>query len=757
MTARPSSSKLPPVVPHADAPLREPVEQLVELARSAREDPLPRVLEAVADAVIETCHFRTLAVNVYRPAWDDYEVVLVRGGADVERALLGTRFTAEELSKLVSAEHERLPGTFVLTAESAGWAYVAHSYVPDLPRRDYADAWQAEDGVIVALADTAGAPLGLLSVDEPASGRRPTDNELRFLRAICSHAEQALETARRQQEAATNDRLNTYMPAASAQISACETDAELWSVVGATIADQVGFERVAVYERDPVETFGLKVTHGWSDPAALIELFPASLLGTLIPTGQDEAGSWLIDGREFRPAGTEDTLSIRNGRGALGWSDHCLLVPVCDPAAHVTHLLVIEDPFDHRLPSRQQRSFLRLLADQTSTALAALRMREMQQRLLELVLVREGAPALAEALADTVHTRVALLDWTGQLIAAAPCDRDPISIPTLAVLQGGPRADDDARCGTIARPLEIGGHVEGYLLVENPLRPEPLHAMAVEQAANSFTLQLAMVANAEEVEHRMRGSLIDELLDSPLIDLEALSNRTRRLGGDLDSLRLAIAVRPACDREPAQQSVFIYLARAVRSVLDDAGCLAIIAPRAESVLALITQSNTTTPSGLGERIVREARLRTGLDTVVGISRAIENPTGLAAAVREAQLALEAARTLPHQPNVTMAGELDLHRLLVTGPRRDEIERAARRLLDPLIGVTAPTGSTELIATLGVYLDSLGNLESTARQLGVHPNTVRYRISGIEGLLCRDLRDARTRIDLRLALDILGLA
>jgi sugar diacid utilization regulator len=418
---------------------------------------------------------------------------------------------------------------------------------------------------------------------------------------------------------------------------------------------------------------------------------------------------------------------------------------------------VIEDPFDHRLPSRQQRSFLRLLADQTSTALAALRMREMQQRLLELVLVREGAPALAEALADTVHTRVALLDWTGQLIAAAPCDRDPISIPTLAVLQGGPRADDDARCGTIARPLEIGGHVEGYLLVENPLRPEPLHAMAVEQAANSFTLQLAMVANAEEVEHRMRGSLIDELLDSPLIDLEALSNRTRRLGGDLDSLRLAIAVRPVCDREPAQQSVFIYLARAVRSVLDDAGCLAIIAPRAESVLALITQSNTTTPSGLGERIVREARLRTGLDTVVGISRAIENPTGLAAAVREAQLALEAARTLPHQPNVTMAGELDLHRLLVTGPRRDEIERAARRLLDPLIGVTAPTGSTELIATLGVYLDSLGNLESTARQLGVHPNTVRYRISGIEGLLCRDLRDARTRIDLRLALDILGLA
>jgi hypothetical protein len=58
---------------------REPVEGLVDLARSAREPDLSRVLEAVADAVAELCRFRSLVINVYRPAWDDYEAVLVRG------------------------------------------------------------------------------------------------------------------------------------------------------------------------------------------------------------------------------------------------------------------------------------------------------------------------------------------------------------------------------------------------------------------------------------------------------------------------------------------------------------------------------------------------------------------------------------------------------------------------------------------------------------------------------------------------------
>ena len=44
----------------------------------ARED-LPALLDAVARTIGETLGFRTVAVNLYRPAWDDFEVVVVHG------------------------------------------------------------------------------------------------------------------------------------------------------------------------------------------------------------------------------------------------------------------------------------------------------------------------------------------------------------------------------------------------------------------------------------------------------------------------------------------------------------------------------------------------------------------------------------------------------------------------------------------------------------------------------------------------------
>ena len=53
---------------------------LLEVTRlvRARED-LPALLDAVARTIGETLGFRTVAVNLYRPAWDDFEVAVVHG------------------------------------------------------------------------------------------------------------------------------------------------------------------------------------------------------------------------------------------------------------------------------------------------------------------------------------------------------------------------------------------------------------------------------------------------------------------------------------------------------------------------------------------------------------------------------------------------------------------------------------------------------------------------------------------------------
>ena len=57
-----------------------PLEALLELPRSAGEDTLDDFLVTVADTVCRSAGFASVVINLYRPAWDDYEAALVIGG-----------------------------------------------------------------------------------------------------------------------------------------------------------------------------------------------------------------------------------------------------------------------------------------------------------------------------------------------------------------------------------------------------------------------------------------------------------------------------------------------------------------------------------------------------------------------------------------------------------------------------------------------------------------------------------------------------
>jgi DNA-binding PucR family transcriptional regulator len=65
-----------------------------------------------------------------------------------------------------------------------------------------------------------------------------------------------------------------------------------------------------------------------------------------------------------------------------------------------------------------------------------------------------------------------------------------------------------------------------------------------------------------------------------------------------------------------------------------------------------------------------------------------------------------------------------------------------------------THSTELLTTLWCYLDNGRSLEATARELFVHPNTVRYRLKRVSDVIGWDATGSREAIVLQSAL-ILG--
>ncbi|HEY5187744.1 MAG TPA: sensor domain-containing diguanylate cyclase [Solirubrobacteraceae bacterium] len=371
------------VPPRSVIETETPLESLLELTRSAGEDSLPEILAAVAETIRGVAGFNTVVINLYRPAWDDYEVVLVLGCEASRAALQGTTAPSESWNRLFSSEQQSLPGVFFLDETSTFWEDVEDVFVPDIPRTEDPDAWQPDDGLIVFLRESNGTPLGFLSVDEPASGRRPTSDDLRLTRAICSHAEQALCSAKRSARATENARMLSQLLGASPALSACATTQVLLETACDMVVPQLGFHRIAAFGlRDP-DTLELAATRGWSSSDALAPTLSVERTEPRLRADREHAGCWLMTAAQlFGPAA--DPFAVRsgkNGRGLAAWSDHCLVVPCRGDTGRLRGLIVIEDPSDRLLPTDERRRAVRLLIEQVSAAQNTIEHREQLSHL----------------------------------------------------------------------------------------------------------------------------------------------------------------------------------------------------------------------------------------------------------------------------------------------------------------------------------------------------------------------------------------
>jgi DNA-binding transcriptional MerR regulator len=336
----------------------------LELARSASDDPLSQVLESVAETILRTAAYRTVVLNLFRPEWDDYEAVLVIGGQESRDTLLGTTNRREFFARLLTEGDERLPGVYFHTGQSPAWSDATATYTPRIVPTSDREAWRPEDALLVALNDTDGEPLVIVSMDEPRSGRRPTDADLHVVHAICAYAEQALRAARRGQRAQDDRRLLARLSDVSPKLSACNSRQELRELVIGTVAPHLGFERAAFYEGRS-DRLHLSGQRGWDPHRPPPAIVPKSTTDPQFDPAGEQGGCWLLSTQAVfgAEAASERRSTDRNGRGPLAWSDHCLVIPWRIDQTQLAGIIVAQDPVDRLIPNDERRRTLRLLVD----------------------------------------------------------------------------------------------------------------------------------------------------------------------------------------------------------------------------------------------------------------------------------------------------------------------------------------------------------------------------------------------------------
>jgi diguanylate cyclase (GGDEF)-like protein len=366
------------------------VRGLLEAAQAVRAGgDLQPLLEAIARVMSVSLGFGNVVINLYRPAWDDFEVVSVHGSEEARRVLLGTCRTWASWQALLDPRFERR-GTYLIPHGEFDWdAEGTISYVPPLSVEPAPEAWHPEDALMVPLRSSTGRLLGVVSVDEPLDGRRPSNAQLEVLAAVAGHAALAVEHAQSAADADRHRAAVQHLLRVSARLTGRRSVEEMLFAVCEGIREALGFQRVIVaLTEGPDHRLMLRSSLGWSEEelADLPSVSLSSISRLLRPEHQREGCVLLAreDAALLTPADLHDVhRGRRNGRGPHAWRSHWLIVPLHDRDGAFTGIVWADEPEDSLLPTTEGLQALRAFANQAISAVESTRQLEHLRHLAE--------------------------------------------------------------------------------------------------------------------------------------------------------------------------------------------------------------------------------------------------------------------------------------------------------------------------------------------------------------------------------------
>jgi purine catabolism regulator len=217
-----------------------------------------------------------------------------------------------------------------------------------------------------------------------------------------------------------------------------------------------------------------------------------------------------------------------------------------------------------------------------------------------------------------------------------------------------------------------------------------------------------------------------------------------------DGVFVAVLVEPGPGGEDAELRARLH--RELRS----AGIAALVgelSPGRLGVLLALRPGRPWRPAA--ERLSRTAReLAPG--ATVGAGAEVADLAGVARSFREAARVMEATppgRPLPADRSFHEPADVDLGRLLYALREDPRIQEYTERRLGRLVDHDARHG-TDLLSTLGRYLDAAGSKTGVARRGGLSRESVYQRLRTVERLLGTDLASGERRTELHVALTAL---
>ena len=352
---------------------------MTRLARAGGR--LPERLEKLAETIGDSLGYETVAITLYRPAWDDFRVTAVSGREQARETLMGCTRTWDDYRPLLDERFLRR-GAYVIPAGEHDWSESGPSFTPPVePVPGDPDAWHPDDVLLVALRTSEGRLLGIMSVDEPGSLRRPGDDDLDVLVSVAEHVALAIDGAEADARGVRHSASLRHLLQVSSRLrESTDVDGLLQAVVDG-IRRALGFERVSIeLTQADGRAFKPRSATGWGSAGPPPSGLTPDTIEPLLDSGYEFEGCYLLpyDVASARVPNMRYASAL-NGNGPNAWNRHWLIVPLHDREGTLQGFIWADDPGDRLVPEREQLQALRLFANQASAALeSSARFEELQ-------------------------------------------------------------------------------------------------------------------------------------------------------------------------------------------------------------------------------------------------------------------------------------------------------------------------------------------------------------------------------------------
>jgi len=395
---------------------------------------------------------------------------------------------------------------------------------------------------------------------------------------------------------------------------------------------------------------------------------------------------------------------------------------------------------------------------------------EIHGRFNQLSLDGAGIPAILDAVSSLAGGRAGLYSIDGFRVRSGAEEGDALparlSLPPDLLREHGP-PEVRLSAGRPARDLDVvpvraGSDLLGLLVVAVPETDGEGSAgrlRALQHGSTVLALEMSKERAAAEVERRLRGDLVEELLAGGLDDAEAerLARQAERLGHRLPRRAWVVVLEPddaASEAEMAargrQDRIHAALADLARRRLGGALTLT----RSSSAVVLLSEEvapDLATAERQADQLHAAAAplLRPGTASI-GIGNLAESVAELARSHHEARQALRLARRGGMRGKITSYRSLGAFRLLLEVQSPDALRRFVGEVLGPLLKY-AESRETPLLETLEALAAARWVRRAAARDLGIHVNSMSYRTERIEAISGLKLDEPETRVAIAIAL------